>query len=135
MNTSYEKVHIVKKLFLVYIGLMVLFNIVTLGQMQLPGLQILFSLIIIAFMLWMIFNISTRMKLVWWSMFLISLFGVLRPALEYLFSRMVPYVSQNFFPPFTPFFSIIGYIIMAFAFGIMTDMKIKKYFNTSERKI
>ncbi|MFT6361467.1 MAG: hypothetical protein ACJAV6_000183 [Candidatus Paceibacteria bacterium] len=134
MDIALQKVEILEKLFLAYLGLIIVFNVVTIFTVNFFALQLGVSLIVIAFILWMIFNTHTRMKLVWWSMMLFSILGILRPVLEYIFSRQVPYFAANFFPPFTPFFSIIGFIIMLIAFGILTDLEIKKKFNTSERE-
>ena len=128
-----KKMNIVKKLFLAYIGLVVLFNAITIGTVTHPRLQLLVSLIVIAFMLLLVFQMHTRMRVVWWATFLFTIIGILRPFIEYMFSRYVPYIAETFYPPFTPLFAIIGFIIMCVCFGILTDRQIQDYFDVHER--
>ena len=124
---------IVKKLYLAYIGLIVLFNAITIGTVTHPRLQLLVPLLVIAFMLLLVFNMHKRMRVVWWAILVFSIIGVLRPFIEYMFSRYVPYIAETFYPPFTPFFAVIGFIIMGVCLGILSDRKTFDYFDVHER--
>lgn len=124
-----KTMEIVKMLFLAYIALIVLFNAVTVPVIALPGAQLLISFIFICAILLLVFSIHTKRAIVWWSLFLLSILGMLRPILEYAFSRQVPYAAWNFFPTITPVFGLVGFLIMAAAFIVMLDRKTMKEFS------
>ena len=123
---SMKNLVIVKMLFSAYIGLIILFNLVTIPSISLPGGQLFVSFVFIAFIMYLIFAIRSKRKVVWWGFIGLSILGVLRPALEYIFSLVVPGVAENFFPPFTPVFSVIGFLLMLVSFILMLDPEIKK---------
>ena len=123
-----KKIEIIEKLFGLYIALIIIFDFVTLPSVALPFGQLMISFFFIGLMLVTIFYSDSKRRIVWWSFFLISTLGSVRPVLEYVFSIVVPGAAQNFFPIFTPIFSIIGFLLMLPCFIILLDFKLMKEF-------
>ena len=120
---------LIKAFFLAYIGLIILFDIVTLPQVALPGGQLFVSLTVALIIGVLVSGIRSNRTIIWWGLFLLSLLGVFRPTMEYIFARMVPGAANNFFPPFTPPFAVVGFLLMLGAFILLLDPKIRDRFD------
>ncbi|MFT7328170.1 MAG: hypothetical protein ACI870_000350 [Crocinitomicaceae bacterium] len=123
------KLQIIKLLFIAYIGVIILFNFVTVPIMNTPYFQLFMSLAVILFIIWMIEYTYSKRKIVYWSMAIFSGLGVVRPFIELIFSRVFPEISTQIFPAFTPFFSVFGVIIMILIFLFIINNNVFKYFS------
>lgn len=121
-----KKIAVIKKLFLAYIFLIIIFNLFTLPFMSFIDLQLGVSIVWIGLLLILNELIETHRAVFWWAMIIVAGFSLVRPILEFLFSVTVPSVANKLFPPFTGFFAVIGFIIMLLAFIFLLDPAVRK---------
>jgi len=124
-----HKIALVEKLMYAYIILIILFNVLTLPFMDFIILQMIVSLIFITLLVITTSYIHSNRKIVWWALLLISILGIVRPFIEFLFSIEVPVLAREFFPPLTPLFSLVGFGIMITSLVLLLDPRVQKQFN------
>ncbi len=124
-----ERLQMIRSLFFVYIGIIVLFNTITLPGMNNPMFQFWVSILVIIFILLMLGYMYSKRKIVWWSMVIFAGLGIIRPIIEFSFAQTFPKIANTIFPAFTPFFSVLGVITMIVAFYFLLNKKISKHFS------
>ena len=126
-----SQVRMIRDLFVAYAGLVLLFNFVVLFFIKLPGLQLFFSSLWVLGLIAVALHVDTGRKVVWWGALVLSILGVVRPILEFLFSFWVPDAAHHLFPYLTPAFGIVGFIMMSWCLILILRHDVQKEFTKS----